>query len=510
MLANSHQEVTSVLWPKLLIVSITTLIAFFIGTLSGLGGYIYLAILIICIFGLSLIFWPKSALWGVVVGGTIIVGLAELYFPTFTQIRWLIAAISFFLLLLALIKLITSPTNKMHVKVGLNSTMLITSLCLFLLSTLLSVLANQLAIGSSIVGFKNYFQMFGLSIGILAFISQQNSANQLFKYLIILGIIQIPFAIQQFIQFVPLRSSVEAAQHGVVAVDVVSGTFGGAKLGGGRSANLALLSSILIVLMAAQWKFKMRSAISSIVLSLLFLLPMVFNEAKLFIVLLPIGLFLLFRENVLKNPFKVLAGAIGLAGILGLLIIGYSLLPGAKSQQLNSFDKYYREIIEYNLGNHGYGNSSLNRTTVYTFWYNENIARGNIKNAIFGYGLGSTNQSSIVSTKTLSNTKYRGYGIGLTTLSSLLWEIGLLGTLSVMAIIISAYYLAYKLQIKWINTENWPYLRTAQIAVLMFSISMLHNNYFVSDLSYQTLLMLLLGYLLTMDTFNKVNSGETN
>jgi hypothetical protein len=180
------------------------------------------------------------------------------------------------------------------------------------------------------------------------------------------------------------------------------------------------------------------------------------------------------------------------------MIVGYSMLPGAKSQHAATLEKYFDENISYNFGNMGYGNSILNRTTVYGFWWNQTMGRGDLIKGLFGNGPGMTNSSSVVAKKTLANTKYRGYGIGLTAVSALLWEVGLLGTFAVSFLLFSAYRLGIQLQKQWKSTIHWPFLRASQIAMVLFAISMLHNNYFLTDISYQALLVLFIGYLLAM------------
>lgn len=493
---NRSRTSTGVMLSMLLL---GTIMAFFTGALTGLGSPVLLVLLVVMLLGIVIITKPRFAVWVVIVGGTVVSGLTELYLPSFQQIRWAISLLSIVLILLSFLSLFSSYGHaNTHDALSARAKATVTMIFILIVSVFFTLLVNSTSIGNSIVGLKNYFQMFGLLAALAIFRYEPSSASKFVKYIIVLGLIQLPFALHQFIHFIPLRSGDLAAQNGIVAVDVVAGTFGGSAMGGGRSSTLALLASIAIVLVCAQWRNKSRTLFSTIVYGLIFVAPMMLNEAKLFVLLLPIGLFILFSDHILKNPIQFIASGLVVFSILGTMIVGYSMLPGAKSQHSASLEKYLDENISYNFGNQGYGNSKLNRSTVYSFWWNQTLGRGDLIKGLFGNGPGVTNSSSVIAKKTLANTKYRGYGIGLTAVSALLWEIGLLGTFAVSLLLFSAYRLGKQLQKKWEGTIHWPFLRVSQIAMVLFAISMLHNNYFLTDMSYQALLVLFIGYLLTM------------
>jgi hypothetical protein len=482
-----------------LVLFLGTVLAFFTGALTGLGSPVFLILLVLTLFGAVIITKPRFAVWVVVIGGTVFSGLTELYLPSFQQIRWAISLLSIVLILLSLLSWVTTYEQAAYNNaLSTRAKTVVIAIIALIVSVFFTLLVNPTSLGNSIVGLKNYFQMFGVLAALAIFRYEPNSASKFINYIILLGLIQLPFALHQFIHFVPLRSGDLAAQNGTVAVDVVAGTFGGSAMGGGRSSTLALLSSIAITLVCAQWRNRSRTLLSTIIYTFIFLVPMMLNEAKLFVLLLPIGLFILFNDHIMKNPLKFIASGLVIFSILGTMIVGYSMLPGAKSQHSVTLEKYLDENISYNFGNKGYGNSKLNRTTVYTFWWNQTIGRGDFIKGLFGNGPGMTNSSSVIAKKTLANTKYRGYGIGLTAVSALLWEVGLLGTFAVSFLLFSAYRLGIQLQKQWKATIHWPFLRASQIAMLLFAISMLHNNYFLTDMSYQALLVLFIGYLLAM------------
>jgi hypothetical protein len=473
-------------------------IAFFTGVLAAFGNPVLLIPFLVMVVGLGLIAQPRIAVWVVIIAGTIISGLIELYLPSLQLLRWGVALLSMALIVMSLVVMAFSSHAAEQKKLDPAAVGVLAAAVGLVICALFTVLANPSSIGTSLVGLKNYFQMFGLLIALAAFRYTPGEASRFMRFILVLGLIQLPFAIHQFIHFVPLRSGLEAATRGIVAVDVVAGTFGGSRFGGGRSSTLALLASIAIVLVLAQWRAGQRTLTSTALYSLAFAMPMALNEAKLFILLLPVGLFLLFRDRIFKNPVKAMASGVLVVGLMASLLVGYSMLPGAKSQHIASLDTYLEENLAYNIGNRGYGNALLNRNTVYSFWWKENIAGGDYLKAVLGHGPGVTNSSSLVARDTLANTRYLGYGIGLTSVSALLWEIGLLGTAAVFLLIFMAYRLGEKLQRRWLGTGHWPFIKAAQLAMPLIAISMFHNDYFVSDMSFQALVLLFIGYLVAM------------
>ncbi|MEQ1558610.1 MAG: hypothetical protein ABL933_06660 [Methyloglobulus sp.] len=474
------------------------LLAFLAGILAAFGQLLFLALLLGAIGGVVLIAKPRLAVWVVLIGGFVVTGLAELYLPQLQQVRWGVALLSIALIPLAIIiagfkadiadekKLDSSASSVLFWAIGI------------VFCALLATIANSSAMSTGLVGLKNYFQMFGLLATFAALRYTPKEADRFMRFLLLLGLVQLPFVLHQFLVLVPLRSTEEASADFIVAVDIVAGTFGGSLMGGGRSSTLALLASITITLVFAQWRTGQKSLLKASLFSFIFMLPMALNEAKLFIVMLPIALCLLFKDSILQNPFKSVMTGFVVVGFLASLLVVTSMLPGAKSQQSLTLDSFIESSLAYNIGNVGYGSDILNRTTVYPFWWTENISHGDYVKALFGHGLGATNSASAAATHTLANTRYNGYGIDLTAISCLLWEIGILGTVTVLAFFLQAYLLGGKLANRWVNTQHWPFIKTAQISITLVAISLLHNNYFVVDISFQTIYLLLVGYLVAM------------
>jgi hypothetical protein len=471
----------------------------------GLGFYPIAFFFLALIAGPLLIIYPKFGLWVAIIGALVAAGLVELYLPSLNPIKWVLSLLS---IGLALVAIFISFFRKASVRTKNNDNQaLILWMFGFFICTLFSSIVNWHGIAAVVVGLKGYFQIWGLLITIYYLIDNKKDSSRLIQFLLLLGLIQLPFILHQFLFLVPLRIGLTAAQHNenVVAIDVVAGTFGATMFGGGRSSSVALLSVICITIMLARWRTGFASLGRVLLLCSLFLFPLLLNESKIVVVLLPVAVFLLFRDRILTNPFKALAGLSVMAALVLTFFSLYLMLPGAESQRKQSIEAMFNETVDYNFGRHGYGSAILNRTTVYSFWAEEHFHGDMIATLLIGHGPGATNRGSAIVTDSLTMQSYAGYGIGLTGLSSLLWEVGLVGATAVLAMLFSFYRLGGRLAETWNGTMQWPLIKASQVSMALFFINLLHNNYFVFDLGFQALLVLIMGYLLVMTRIKRTS-----
>ena len=482
--------------PPVLVVVATLLFAFLSAIVTALFGWIAGLAICTCIMSGWLLLSPRTTVWVTIVGALAVAGLVELYLPAFQAVRWVFAGLSVCLAGISFVHRAgsrqPSPSATPYA-----STLAIT-LGLFLVSVCLATVSGRLPMTDAIVGLKNYFQMWGLLVALAWLGYTRADASRFIAFLGWLAVIQLPFVLHQYFVLVPQRSGVADAARNIVAVDIVAGTFGGNMVGGGRSADLAVLVVIAIVFFFAQWRNGRRGLTSTVALTALAFAPILLNEAKLALVLLPVGLLLLFRDNITRRPLRALAGAVALAGVLALVVVGYANLPGAANQQSDSVSSFIASSIDYNLGDKGYGSAVLNRSTVYGFWVKEHVRMGDIIRAAVGHGPGFSNATAIKRGDNPTASRYIGYAIGLTGLSTLLWDTGLLGTTLLVSAFVVAYKLAGNLLLQFRSTSHEAAIKAAQIAVVLLGISLFHNEYISFDVGFQTMLSVVFGYLLAM------------
>jgi len=473
-----------------------------VGLLLAAGIYPVLAVLVALVAGPVLLFKPRIGIWAVLLGALAAAGLIELYFPALGAAKWGFALLALALPLVAAFELSYGRAARRGAAYRPPQPFLRWAMMFFIVF-LISTLANWSGGMDALVGFKGYFQVWGVMLVCCYINYSEREAGRLMKFLLLLAVLQVPFVLHQFLVLVPMRTGIADAAKGIVAVDIVAGTFGGSMNGGGRSSSLALLDVMAIALVAAQWRIGAFSTKKAMGYGVICMVPIALCEAKIIILLLPVTFFLLFRDRVLKEPLRFLAGGAVTMMLVGMIFMAYSALPGAKGQRAGSVSDDMVESVAYNFGNRGYGNAVLNRSSVYTFWLKEHAHSDEIWHALIGHGPGETNSTSVLMDSTLATKRYAGYAIGLTGVSSLLWEVGLLGTLAILLMLWTAYRQAVMLEAKWRGTTQWPLIKTAEISIVLYGINLLHNNYFVSDISFQTLLFLVLGYLIAITNIKR-------
>ncbi|GAB7562293.1 hypothetical protein LG202_03320 [Methylobacillus methanolivorans] len=455
----------------------------------------------VLIAGAILVVKPLAGTWVVIIGALVFSGLIDLYLPGLQPIKWALAGLSMAVALIAYV--FSSNSHKTGSNKLAPSGSLIFWLWTFFAYVILLSLFNWHGFAKFVTSFKGYFQVWGLLIALYYLMSKEADSKRIVKFILILGIVQLPFVFHQFFVLIPQRTSEELALRGVVAADVVAGTFGGSMTGGGRSSSLALLCALGITLALSHYREHIWKLKTVVLFLSIFMVPMFFSEAKLFIVLLPVALFLLYKDKLFEDPLKFIFGAIGVVVLLASIFFAYSLIPGADSQQHLSLQDMWDSNVSYNFGDRGYGNLLLNRTTVYAFWIEENFRLSEILHILFGYGAGETQGGVLLNEGSELLRKYPGYGISLTGISTILWELGLFGFFIIAMVFISAYKMGGKLLKDSQYPLSKPMINTARISVVLFVISMLHNSYFFFDLSYQSLFVLVFGYLLVMDKISR-------
>lgn len=479
-----------------ILVGLGLFLCVFFGIAIALFGSTIGVVLIVLVTAAALLTVPRATVWVAIVGGLAIAGLVELYLPEIQVIRWVFAILSIALAVLSTVQWLAHIRKKPASTKG--TAALAAMLLLFVLTVLISIVAGGESPGNAIVGLKNYFQMWGLILALAWLGYKPMEARRFIVFLGLLALVQMPFVLHQFLVLVPMRSGATDAARNIVAVDIVAGTFGGDMRGGGRSSDLAVLAAIAVTLFFAQWKTGYRRLGSAVLLSALAFAPILLNEAKLALVLMPAGLFLLYRQTIVQKPFAWLLGATVLSACMALIIVIYSMLPGASGQQSKSVGDFVSSSIAYNVGARGYGSAILNRSTVYPFWWREQQRTGDIMQALLGHGPGFSSAVAIQRGDNAKSARYAGFAIGLTGLSTLLWDTGILGACAFIVMLLMAYRLGGRLREKWRGTSHEPFVVAAQIGVVLIGISLLHNDYVVFDVGFQTMLAVFIGYLFAM------------
>ena len=309
----------------------------FAGVLGASGRPELTAIFLGLLLALMIVSSRVAVLWFVIIGALVVTGVAQLYLPGSRYVRYVVPLVSLALLLHWIIDTLSTPSTPARDKdEALPSP--IAWATAFAVTGIASVLVNLSSLDVTLVGTKNYFQMWGLLLGV-AFVRWNNSlAKGLLWGLVLIALLQLPFAAHQYLFLVPKRIGLG---EGIVPVDVVAGTFGAQLLGGGANAVLAAFLVIVIGWLLALWKNGVLSVITALSLSLLLLTPLLVNQAKMAVLYLPLMFVVIFYRDIVARPAKFFVAGAGMFGVLAVLMTVLTLTnPTGRFQ-------HWTELVEF-------------------------------------------------------------------------------------------------------------------------------------------------------------------
>ena len=133
-----------------------------------------------------------------------------------------------------------------------------------------------------------------------------------------------------------------------------------------------------------------------------------------------------------------------------------------------------------------------------TFWFTEQRHYPFIKTLV-GHGLSSAREGEgrlLDTSGNLANARYALLGIGLTTASSLLWDVGIVGTLAAFGILGAAFVQAGRLaRRRGSGAYQCGLFEGIQATIALVALSFFHKNYFTFHLGYQVFVLTLLGFV---------------
>lgn len=451
----------------------------FMGPYVGVG----LAVLIL---GVAITASRSILVWSVLIIGVVASGVAQLYFPQFAFVRWLVPLASWALVLHVFCLLFGREKPIPYFPKEFFWVMLLFAFALF------SALVNWRGVIGFLQGAKLYFQLWGLMIGLALLPWEPRVLDRFLKFFFIMALVQLPFALQQYIYIVPERYGLWML--GVVPLDVVSGTLGADRLGAGKNMVLSAFLVLVFGFILALWRsgsvqFRLLFVVSPIILAPLFL-----NESKYASLMLVFSILLVFRREFLRRPFF---GVLGVA-FAGLIFFGLLLTYSSQFGQGRSIRETIDFTVATNFGGEGYGSLVLNRTTALKFWF-EKHGFDNLPQTLIGHGLGSahdTAESYLSSVKSLATTQYAGYGIGLTALSMMLWDTGIVGVFLVFVVFLVFFLSAARLSAIYKN-DPWRHgvFEGMQVALFCCFMMIPHNGAFAVDAVFQTMVFFVFGYI---------------
>jgi hypothetical protein len=465
------------IWFRLGFFALASFLALVFGLISVTNNPIFIGLAVGMVLGIFLLAMPKKIIWLVIFMGLATPALLDMAGHGFSRMLWAISMLALLLWVPGTFYLIRlNPKQEKHVP------LFIWMAGIFVVYALIASVFNLHSFGQLLGGFKRYFQAFGLMLALTAMLLTRKDFDGWLKLLLGIAILQLPFALFERFVLVALRGGMGSGE----ATDIVAGTMGANLKGGSPNAIMVMLVLIAFAFIFARWKEKLIDTRRLCLLSFLLLTPLVLGETKIVVVMLPILALVLLRKDIKKEPLKYLpifSGLLLLTMALGYVYV-YYLLD-------SNFIDVFNTTISYNIGNVGYGTLLLNRTSAMTFWWGLHGWYDPIS-FMLGHGIGSSYGSGQDAGHMAQ--VYRGYGINLTTISTILWDLGVVGLVLYCSIFVIAWMQVGNI---WKRTQDHRVkadCMAIQAAIALTILFFIYSDSQVNLLVHEIIIAMLLGY----------------
>lgn len=484
----------------LVLLTLVLLSATFFGAATALGSLKLDVVLLGMIAGVAILFMPVNwLLWIVAVLVFLVIGQLE-YFAKIVQALWIP-----YMMVLALYLRIPYEYFKYQKKSGMDSKVppVFIFVSLFVLAVIFFGVLNFTPLLQFIVGAKNYIGFWSLLA--LAYIARdkiKKDLNNLWRAVLLVPVIQLPFVLYQYFFIVPKR----AMAGSVVAWDSVVGSFGGNPMAGGASGTLAYMMMLVLTLAVLQWRQSLTSFWYVAFIFLVSLVLVLLAEIKIVLVLLPFIFVMIYRKEFYRNPLAFIFSGIFVVAVLAIILQGYQYLHyqgrGASEGVLDLYIQSFSYSLDPSLIKEG---RELGRTSAFVFWWDKN-GFSDLWHTLFGYGAGASRGTSSFAVGEVA--RQYSFNIDRSTAVQLLWDVGLLGLISYMSIIFYGLYKAFSLlKENTLQLSEKIALETSAIGLMMMLIMLPYGRDVLEVPAMQFMLILMLATIIVLSTKNAENDA---
>ena len=466
--------------PEMAAFAVSALLAVAAGVLVARGNPVNIALLMGMVAGFVLLARPQLMVWLILVGTLLVMGPVGLFFPGLLKLSWAFSLLGVMLLGVAIVRLLLDADAREGMPVFV---WLLAALPVY---AVLASLPADSTLNESAAGWKRMFQFFGLALFVAALPVNADSERLLTRccrFLFWLALLQLPFALYQYLFLVPLRIGMG---DGVVPIDIVSGSFEANMTGGGSSGTMAMFLLCVLAGTLAAWHRRAIPAWGALAAILLLCAPLLLGETTVVLILLPVVLLFAYRDVIRRSPWLAVLLVLLLACAMVTLLWVYFVFF---NDGLLTPEQQFMQAIAYNFGEHGYVDRySLNRTTVLSFWFAEHGWHNPLE-TFFGHGLGASYSADATLQAGYLSVRYPLMNINLNTLSTMLWDSGLVGALLFCLALFALLRSAWRVQAT-------PGAAAAlQVAACCFLLALWYSDALIVASSFEVLFAFAAGYL---------------
>ncbi len=484
-------------WPVLLA---ALLIAMLCGVVVSLGvPLLSFALIGGIIAAFMLLLSADNMLYVLAISVTLVIGQL-LYFAGIVQSLWLPYGLG----LLLFFQLPGAYEARLRAGTAAQPVPFIGWFYVFMLSIVLSVVINLPNPLQVVVGSKNLIALWSVYLIIALGAVHQDRVEKLFSWLFPLAVLQLPFVLYQY--FIVAAGRSNRGGRAGISWDAIVGSFGGDPSGGGASSVMAFYLVAAVLFSFALYRKGISTWRHLLAMLSIMLVCIGLAEVKIVVILLPIGVLLIMLPELLQRPFMALSTLVVVLGMMiGVLYLYDSLHYAEAGYQSTSFgdlmDKTFGYSLDPNYLNPETG--EIGRVGALVLWWNDGMVADPVR-GLFGYGPGASRAISSVAVGEVAE-RY-SFFIDRSAACQLLWDLGLLGFLTFMGVMVSAAVTAYRLaKNKLLSAPTVALLQTC-VALLVANIIFLPYSRDLLELPAQGFLaMAILGYVaLIYQTYREV------
>lgn len=357
---------------------------------------------------------------------TVVAGSLE-YFTDSTQGFWVAAVLP---LLLAARAALTRP-GRLQAFGGLKATtsapsmwahLVQVTLTLYLLVLVFSAVINQSPPLQVLVAAKNYVFVWAMLYVLLKLDDFERLSNTFWRLIFWTALAQLPVVLYQRF-FIASKIGNTAAG---LSWDAVSGTFGGG-LTGGRSAAMALFIVVAVTYLMIRWRDRQMKGWRILGLIALMIPSVFLAEVKVSVIWIAFAGVMVFGRELIKRPLVAIFAILALFGLAVGILLAYNAMyyVGTYSSSYDLYEKQIGYIFDTNRFN--VVTREIGRVASILFWWTEN-RQADLVTVLMGSGPGASRGASTLAIGEVAR-RY-SYLVDTSTLTALLWDVGLLGALA--------------------------------------------------------------------------------
>lgn len=430
--------------------------------------------------GMLVAFSVEAVIWIAFALALLFVPFASTISPSLTQAHWVATMFYFWLWVIVGFRLFLGKVVSPLPPVPMTLWMLM----LFAFTGALGSMYGR-AFVEVIAAGKDYFQAWVIPLLFFLLLRREGTAQAIVIAILLLAIIQPIVAGWQYY----------TSGHEMYAGDRIGGTFG-SGLGTGAVLSIFALSQALVLLALAQravlnWRLV-------IPLTLWVCIPMLWTHAKAIVVLLPLGVFLLFARDMRERP--TLVASVTIISLIGAIFVAWTYLS-VVDQYYDNPDYAPQTMADFVDGSLAYAitdasNAQLNRGSAIFYWWEKHSLMKNPLETLVGHGLGAAKWGGVVEGRLYADSRYGRPGMGVTPVTRLLWEVGIIGTFAFIGMLMSAMRMASRLAVN----NSIPMFHRSVIlgyhATLVIFLITLFWHPFWNMVTFVTFVAFVFGYLL--------------